>query len=384
MGYLLFSIPAKSWLSFYFISFLFIWGVFLPFWGIWLETQGISSGDIGLLFSIGLVLRFISNLGLLPRVSTGQALLRLVRVLAFLNLLVFSALFYLKGELWLAIITLAVNFLMAPMMPLGDIIGTRLVKQISLDYGRVRLWGSLSFIAGSTCVGWLISDYGNQAILWTIVCAALVMWLLSLLHLSPRLEEEVSSQKDPGQSLFSLCKRTNVLLFLLITGAIQSSHGAYYAFSSIYWTREGISEVSIAWLWGIGVFAEVLLMRFNSKLFSRWSIKQMCLLGAVAGILRWLVLALTTDIYLLGIVQTFHAFTFAVTHLAAVRYIGLQKNVEMVRYQSLYSGIALGLMTALFTYISGVLFEALQGNVFLMMSLLLIPVLWGIKIWKVE
>ena len=383
----MFSIPAvsaKSWLSLYFISFFFIWGVFLPFWGVWLEAQGISSDDIGLLFSIGLALRFVSSLGLLPRISTGQASLRLLRSLSFLILLVFSALFYLNGELWLAIITLSVNFLMGPMMPLGDIIGARLVKQIGLDYGQARLWGSLSFIAGSACIGWLIVGYGKQAILWGIVCAALVMWLLSLLHLSPRLDDGISAQQVPGQSLFSLCKRRNVLLFLIIAGAIQGSHGAYYAFSAIYWSREGLSEVSIAWLWGIGVFAEVLLMRFNRKLFSRWSIKQMLLLGLVAGILRWLVLALTTDVYLLGIMQTFHAFTFAVTHLAAIRYIGLQNDIEMVRYQSLYSGIALGLMTALFTYISGVFFESLQGNIFLMMSLLLIPVLWCITIWKVE
>ena len=378
------TIPAKSWLSLYFISFFFLWGIFLPFWGVWLEAQGISSGDIGLLFSTGLALRFISSLGLLPRISTGRASLRLLRILAFLILLVFSALFYLKGELWLAIITLSGNFLLGPMMPLGDIIGARLVKQIGLDYGRARLCGSLSFIAGSTCIGWLIVEYGKQAILWGVVCAALVIWLLSLLHLSPRLDDGKSVQQAPGQSLFSLCKRRNVLLFLIIAGAIQGSHGAYYAFSSIYWSREGLSEVSIAWLWGIGVFAEVLLMRFNSKLFSHWSIKQMLLLGLVACILRWLVLALTTDVYLLGIMQTFHAFTFAVTHLAAIRYIGLQKNVEMVRYQSLYSGIALGLMTALFTYISGVFFEPLQGNIFLMMSVLLIPVLWCIKIWKVE
>ena len=378
------AIPAKLWLSLYFISFFFIWGIFLPFWGVWLEAQGISSGDIGLLFSVGLAMRLISSLGLLPRLTTGQGTLRLLRILSFLILLVFSVLFYLKGELWLAILTLSVNFLMGPMIPLGDIIGARLVKQIGLDYGRARLWGSLSFIAGSTCIGWLIVGYGKQAILWGIVCATLVMWLLSLLHLSPRLDDGVSAQQVPGQSLFSLCKRRSVLLFLIIAGAIQGSHGAYYAFSAIYWSREGLSEVAIAWLWGIGVFAEVLLMRFNRKLFSRWSIKQMLLLGLMAAMLRWLVLALTTDVYLLGIVQTFHACTYAVTHLAAIRYIGSQKNVEMVRYQSLYSGIGLGLMTALFTYISGVFFESLQGNIFLMMSLLLLPVLWCIKIWKVE
>lgn len=380
----MFTIPAKSWLSLYFITFLFIWGVFLPFWGVWLEAQGVSSTDIGLLFSVGLLLRFASNLGLLPRVSSGSGSLRLLRILGFLTLLAFSCLFYLQDKIWLSVITLCVNFLMAPMMPLGDIIGTRLVRQINLDYGRVRLWGSLSFIAGSTCVGWLIASYGQQAILWVIFCATMVMWMLSLMHLSPELDDCLPVDQEKKHSLFSLCKRPEVLLFLIITGAIQGSHGAYYAFSSIYWSREGISEVSIAWLWGIGVFAEVLLMRFNSKLFSRWSIKQMLLLGLIAAILRWFALGLTTDLYLLAIVQTFHAFTFAVTHLAAIRYMGLQKNTEMVRYQSLYSGVALGLIMALFTYLSGVFFESLQGGIFFIMSIMLLPILWCIKIWKVK
>lgn len=383
MRYHLYSLSAKTWLSLYFISFLFIWGGFLPFWGIWLETQGVSTEDIGILFSIGLVLRFVSNLSLLPNISRGSSLLRLLRTLGLLIFISFSVLFFLQGEFIWALITLLVNFLMAPMMPLGDIIGTRLVKQINLDYGRVRLWGSISFIAGSTCVGWLIVEYGKHAILWCIVCATVIMWLLSLLNLSPQLKEQSNSASDPKQSLFSLLKYKNVWLFLLISGAIQGSHGAYYAFSAIYWSHQGISEVSIAWLWGIAVFAEILLMRFNQKLFSHWSIKHMMLLGVIAAIIRWLALGLTTDVYLLALVQTFHAFTFAATHLAAIRYIGLQQENDMVRYQSLYSGIALGLIMALFTYISGMLFESLQGDVFLIISLLLLPILYCIKIWRI-
>ncbi|MCG6202784.1 3-phenylpropionate MFS transporter [Psychromonas antarctica] len=380
----MFYIRARLWLILYFIAFLFIWGIFLPFWGIWLEGQGISSSDIGLLFSAGLLLRFLSNLTLLPRISSGISLLRLLRFLGLLTFIAFTLLFYLQGDLWLAIITLCVNFFMAPMMPLGDVIGSRLVKQINLDYGRVRLWGSLAFIAGSTCVGWLIVEYGQQAILWLIVCATLLLYLLSLLNLSPQLAENDPSETPLSGSLLALFKRRDVILFLIITGAIQGSHGAYYAFSSIYWSHSGISETNIAYLWALGVFAEVLVMRFNSKLFNRWSIKQMLLLGLVASILRWLMVAISSDLYLLGLSQTLHAFTFAVTHLAAIRYIGLQENKEMMRYQSLYSAVALGLILALFTYISGAFFESLQGDIFLLTSLLLMPIFWCIKIWKID
>ena len=380
----MFSIPAKLWLSFNFITFFFIWGVFLPFWGIWLSDQGVSSESIGLLFSLGLLLRFVSNLTLLPMVSSAKSTLRLLRFLVFFTVLAFSLLLFFHEHIWLAVITLVVNFMMGPLAPLGDLVGTRLVKQIQLDYGRVRLWGSLSFIVGSTCVGWLIVGSGNDAILWAIIAATFVMWLLSLLNLSPQLHDEVISTTEKKQSLFSLFKRPNVLLFLIIVGAIQGSHGAFYAFGTIHWNEIGLSGVTISWLWAIGVFAEILLMRFNKKLFTQWSIKQMMLLGLLAAITRWLVFALSDNVYLLATFQTFHAFTFAVTHLATIRYIALQKNSEMVSYQSLYSGVALGLMMAGFTYLSGIFYAQLHGQVFLIMSLLLVPVLWCIKIWKAE
>ena len=52
---------------------------------------------------------------------------------------------------------------------------------------------------------------------------------------------------------------------------IQGSHGAYYAFSTIYWDSLGISGTVIAWLWAIAVFAEILILRFNTRLFAKWS-----------------------------------------------------------------------------------------------------------------
>jgi len=380
----LFTLSAKSWLSAFFINFFFIWGVFLPFWGIWLTGQGVSTEQVGVLFSIGLVLRFVSSLTVLPRVSTGSAILRLIRVLAFITLLCFASLFYLNGYIWLASLTLLVNFTMAPMMPLGDIVGSRLVQQIQLDYGRVRLWGSLSFIAGSTVVGWLIVDFGLQAILALIVFTCFSMWLFILAKLDPCLEDEKEQINKNKPSLLKLLKKPEVILFLLIVGFIQGSHGAYYAFSTIYWDSIGISGAVIAWLWAIAVMAEVLIFRFNNKLFSNWSIKQMLLLALVGGIIRWWVLSLTDNVYLLAVVQTLHALTFAVTHLAAIRYISQQNSSQLVAYQSLYSGVALGLLTAVFTFIAGVSYESLQGDLFLLSAVLLLPVFLFIKYWRVN
>jgi len=273
---------------------------------------------------------------------------------------------------------------MAPLMPLGDIIGSHLVKQIQLDYGRVRLWGSVSFIVGSAIVGWLVVDFGLSAILATIILMLTVMWAVSLTNLNPHLATHTAKSALPKTSLLKLLKNRDIILFLLIAGMIQGSHGAYYAFSAIYWDSVGISGNIIAWLWAIGVVAEIGILRFNSRLFGKWSIKQMLLLALVGGIVRWGMLAITEDAYLLGIIQTLHGLTFALTHLAAIRYISQQKSSQLVAYQSLYSGFALGLFTALFTYVAGISYDTLQGDLFLLSALLLTPVFLFLKLWKVE
>ena len=72
IGRYVLSITGKSWLTAYFVFFFFIWGIFLPFWGIWLAEKGVSPEEIGTLLSLGLVLRFVSNIGLLPRLKTAR------------------------------------------------------------------------------------------------------------------------------------------------------------------------------------------------------------------------------------------------------------------------------------------------------------------------
>ncbi|TEW53458.1 3-phenylpropionate MFS transporter [Psychromonas sp. RZ22] len=377
-------ISAKYWLTTYFVFFFFIWGIFLPFWGIWLADKGVSPEQIGTLFSLGLLLRFASNLGLLPRLKTANAPLQLISYLSFSIFLCLLVLVYFQGWYALAALTLLLNFLMAPMVPLGDIVGTRLVKQIQINYGQVRLWGSVSFIVGSTFIGWTITEYGHESILWLMIVASFCIYCLSLIKLNPQLQEQDDNSKGNNRGLFLLLKQPSVIYFLLIVGLIQGSHAAYYAFSALYWDSMGISEFDIALFWGMGVCAEVLLMRFNDKWFKRWSIKQMILLALIAGIIRWGVLSQTTDFTLLMLLQTFHAFTFALAHLAAMRFIALQSDHLMVGYQTLYSSVALGLMMALLTFLSGWIYIPQQSTIFLWMVIILLPVFIFLKKWRVE
>ena len=50
---------------------------------------------------------------------------------------------------WLAGLSVVIGFTFSPLLPLGTTITVHECKTRDLDYGRVRLWGSLAFIFAS-------------------------------------------------------------------------------------------------------------------------------------------------------------------------------------------------------------------------------------------
>ena len=57
-------------------------------------------------------------------------------------------------------------------MPLTETVAMGGVRAAGLDYGRMRLWGSLSFIAASFCGGWAVEPLGPPAAIWLMVGGA--------------------------------------------------------------------------------------------------------------------------------------------------------------------------------------------------------------------
>src|SRR3546814_14043765 len=71
--------------------------------------------------------------------------------------------------------------------------------------------------------------------------------------------------------LARLFAQREVLIFLAASALIQSSHAAYYGFSSLYWRASGIGETAIALLWAEGVVAEILFFALSRRFAGRLS-----------------------------------------------------------------------------------------------------------------
>lgn len=369
-------LQSTRWLALSYFTYFFSYGIFLPFWGVWLKGEGIAPETIGILLGAGLVARFLGSLLIAPRVKDPSHLVSALRLLALLTLAFAVGFCFGNGWGWLMLVIAGFNLFFSPLVPLTDALAATWQKQIRMDYGRVRLWGSLAFVIGSALTGQLVAVWGHNAILYSLILSVLAMLLGMLLKPSVMPQGEARARSDIERSLWALLKEGPVWRFLLCVTLLQGAHAGYYSFGSIYWQEAGYSASTIGYLWSLGVVAEVIIFASSNVLFRRWNARNLLLLSACCGLLRWSLMAYSTELGWLLLIQILHCGTFTVCHLAAMRFIAARQGQEVIRLQAVYSALAMGGGIAVMTVIAGFLFEHWQGGVFWVMAAVAAPALF--------
>ena len=372
-------IPSTRWLAIDYFTYFFAYSIFLPFWSIWLKGEGIDAEMIGVLLGVGLGARFLGAMFITPLVKEPSKLIIALRILAALSL-VFSVGFAFGSHwAWLLFVMIGFNIFFAPMVPLGDSLAGAWQKQFTFDYGKIRVWGSIAFIIGSSLMGYLAGVWGHKSIMVALVisCAALLLSTLLKPAIMP-----FGTAKADGQakvSIKQLIADKNVVRFLICVSLLQGAHAAYYGFASLFWKEAGYSDLVIGNLWSLGVVAEVIVFTLSHRLFRRWSARNLLLLSAICGIIRWGLMGAFTALPILIVVQILHSGTFTVCHLAAMRFISARKESEIIPLQAVYSALAMGGGLAILTIVVGFIYERVpthHGVVFYLMALLAVPALF--------
>ncbi|EPR1455354.1 TPA: 3-phenylpropionate MFS transporter [Citrobacter koseri] len=366
---------STRWLALGYFTYFFSYGIFLPFWSVWLKGLGLTPETIGLLLGAGLVARFLGSLLIAPRVSDPSRLIFALRLLALLTL-VFALAFWAGTHVaWLMVVMIGFNLFFSPLVPLTDALANTWQKQLTMDYGRVRLWGSIAFVIGSALTGKLVSLFDYQAILGLLTLGVASMLLGMLLRPSVLPQGESRHQESAGWPAW----RTLVVQswrFLACVCLLQGAHAAYYGFSAIYWQGAGYSASAVGYLWSLGVVAEVVIFALSNKLFRRFSARDLLLLSAVCGVIRWGLMGWSTALPWLIAIQILHCGTFTVCHLAAMRYIAARQGSEVIRLQAVYSAVAMGGSIAIMTVFAGFLYQHLGNGVFWVMALVALPAIF--------
>lgn len=368
-------VHSTLWLAASYFTYFFSYGIFLPFWSLWLEGVGLPPETIGMLLGAGLIARFLGSLLLAPRVTDPCQLVFALRLLALLSLVTMVAFWLGEASAWLLIVMVGFNLFFSPLVPLTDALAATWQRQFPLDYGRVRLWGSLAFVIGSAATGKLVSAFSYQAILVLMSIGVASMLTGMLFRPSVMPEGKMAEHSNGGWSVW---KKLIIgdWRFLACVTLLQGAHAAYYAFSAIYWQGEGYSASVVGYLWSLSVVAEIIVFALSNRLFRRWSARDLLLLSGITGMIRWGLMATSTELSWLVVSQLMHCGSFTVCHLAAMRYISARHGHEVIRLQSVYSAVAMGGGIAIMTMFSGYLYQHIQGQMFWVMALIAAPALF--------
>lgn len=279
-------IPSTRWLALDYFTYFFAYGIFLPFIAMWLNGEGLEADIIGILLATGLSARFIGSLMIAPIVKGSRHLITTLRLFAGLTLIFAIGFIVSSNWLWLLFIMLAFNLFFSPMVPLTDALAASWQKQITFDYGKVRAWGSLAFIISASSMGYLANNWGHKIIIYALLASIVIMLLTMLLQPTVLSKATYRQIANTTISLKQLLLDSSVWRFLLCITLLQSSHAAYYGFSSIYWKEVGYSDAIIGLLWSLSIVAEVIVFTFSYVLFRHWQASGLLLLAASCAVIR--------------------------------------------------------------------------------------------------
>jgi PPP family 3-phenylpropionic acid transporter len=361
-------------LALFYGALFLIYGVHLPYLPVWLDTRGLDAQEIAAITAAPFFLRaFITPTVamLADRTARHRAL---INGLASLTLVL--ALLLSQMQSFWAIFVLAVPFAIAlsTIMPLTETIAVAGVRVHGLDYGRMRLWGSLTFVVAGFVGGWVIDHAGPGAVLGCLIAATIATvataWLL------PERSETAPETAGPlrGGRLdeaWKLVSSPVFLAFLLAAGAAQGSHGMVYTFGALTWRGQGISTAWVGTLWAIAILGEVLLFAYSGRVVERWGPAALLIGATAAAVTRWLAMSLAPPLIGLIPLQVLHTLTYGASHLGAMHFIARAVPVTAQgTAQALYATVASGVLMGVATLGSGRLYAEIGTHAYLAMAAL--------------
>ena len=341
-------------------------GVHLPFFPVWLARQDLEPSAIGALLAIPVLVRILLTAPLMVLLDRGLSPRALLIGANLALALAYAACPFAGGLPMLALAVLAIAVAQAPIIPTADLVALETVRRDPhLDYGRMRLWGSVSFLAASIEAGYAVAGGGAASIVLLLTALALIAAFVAAATIPPVAEARRGpSQEDrPAQAKASI--PTGLWLVMAAGACTQASHAALYAFGSIHWSAQGFPGPTIGLLWATGVVAEILLFATLGRSVGPGRLGfSLLMAGAGAGIVRFAAMAADPGPTATFVLQVLHGLSFGATYLGTMAAMNaLAPEAARGRAQGALSALT-AFATACGTILSGALFHSAGALVF--------------------
>ncbi|MFC2997439.1 MFS transporter [Acinetobacter sichuanensis] len=345
-------IPIQHKLGAFYFFYYSIVGTFMPYWSLYLQNQGFSFSEIGLLSSIAIITRFFAPFiwGWIADKSGKRMLL--VRLATWMEAVIWLLIFIIPNNFQsVALLMLIFSFFQNAILAQFEGVTLFWLGERRAElYGKVRKWGSVGFIVGVFSIGALLEIVTISMLPIMLLCIAFTAFLWSFTIHEPKHAPQAQKKLEP---LLPILKRPIVWAFFSIEFVMLFAQAPFYSFYSNYLKQAGFSTTEIGFLWSVGVIAEIMMFAYATfflKHFSWRILVSLCLL--MTGI-RFVLVGTFPESFLMQFLsQTLHAFSFGLFHVLAMRIIFQNFSLgQQGRGQALYStmwglGVASGSILA--------------------------------------
>jgi PPP family 3-phenylpropionic acid transporter len=333
--------PLIPYALFLFAYYAFM-GTLTTYAPLYFAAHGVSALDVGVLMSLVQVMRIVGPTlwGWVADHASRRVLV--LRMTALGALVAFTGIAFGRTFAHFFVAMVCLNLFTSAQGPLTEALMLAEMRGDTSRYGRVRLWGSLGFIAAVMVAGVALDRLGVGALPWL---AGGVLLLVLAQSLRIRETPPVHGGHAAAAPLLEVLRKPAVIAFFVQAALMVGAHTSLYSFYSLYLERAGYGKTLTGAMWSLGVLAEVVFFYFQASVLRRIGVRAAMMASFGVAVLRFaLIGAGASWPAVLVLAQLLHAISFAAHHCASItamqRWFG---GPLQARGQALFMSIAYGI-----------------------------------------
>ncbi len=294
-----------------------IWGSWLPLLALYLSRfLGFSGTDIGWVFA---TLAIASVTAVFVGGQIADRYLATERFLAVSHLVGGLAMFALpyQKSFWPFFAAMLVHNLMyLPTLSLTNSICFHHLKDAQEQFGRVRMWGTIGWVAASWPFVFILRGKEGAAlesaltgIFWMAGAASVVLaaYSLTLPHTPPAR----SGQKNAPLEAIKLLAVPSLLVLFVVTFMDSLVHACYFQWTSPFLSAIGLPENLIMPAMSIGQIAEIGTMAVLGFFLKKLGWRKIMTLGILGHAVRFAIYSIGGPLWLVVASNVVHGFCYA-------------------------------------------------------------------------
>lgn len=339
-----------------YIVYFFATGASFPYLPVHYRALGLGLGTIGLLAAVSASTQLVAAPAwgaLADRFGRSRLTLPAAALVAA------SGAFALSRASQPLTVIAAVVVLSIGLAGISPILDARTIELLGSDrarYGRVRAWGSVSFVVSAALCGVLLDARGTGA-LFLVYVPCLVLTALITLSVPRRATTRHASLRRGAWELIRAPFMGRFLIGALLVWACLSALNAFYSIQIVA-LGGAASFVGVAWV--IGALVEIPIMWTFPRLALRFGNERLLVTGSAIFAVRSVLAALAPNANLLVAISPLEGAGFALFFVGGVGFVAARAPAGMAgTAQGVFSATT-GLAAITGTAVAGLIASALS------------------------